>query len=150
MSFFEQARDAALTGIRSGAGRPFGASIVRDDEVVCAASNTSARDMDPTAHAELAAVRKACKILGTVDLSDCVIYATGEPCPMCIGAMILAGIKRCFYASTAADLEAAGIPGNGIGAYLQGTQPDTFSLINVSDARATCAVVLHEWRRLHL
>ena len=85
-------------------GGPFGAAIVKDGEVVCIESNRVLADKDPTAHAEVTAIRAACKKLGTHDLSGCVLYATGYPCPMCLSAAIWANIKEVYYCN---DLTAA-------------------------------------------
>ncbi|MHC5225841.1 nucleoside deaminase [Ignatzschineria sp. LJL83] len=93
---FKEVVEATLDNIQQG-GRPFGASVVKDGKVVATAVNTMLHDLDPTAHAEMSAIRKAAKVLGTVDLSGCVIYASGEPCPMCQAAMYMAGIREAYY-----------------------------------------------------
>ena len=90
-----------------GFGGPFGAVVVKDGQVLSVESNTVLRDNDPTAHAEINAIRKACKLLGTYDLSGCELYATGYPCPMCLAAIMWAGIKKVYFAedvSTAANI----------------------------------------------
>lgn len=95
----EQARKTMNENI----GGPFGAAIVKDGQVIAVNSNRVLKDHDPTAHAEITAIREACKKLGTHDLSGCVMYATGYPCPMCLGAMIWANIKTCYYGCTSED-----------------------------------------------
>ena len=85
------------------AGGPFGAVITRGNEIIAIASNTVIQDNDPTAHAEMNAIRKACKELGTYDLSGCVLYATGYPCPMCLSAIIWSNIKEVYYSGSAKD-----------------------------------------------
>lgn len=77
-------------------GGPFGACIVKDGEIICITNNTVLGDNDPTAHAEMNAIRQACKKLGTYDLSGCELYATGYPCPMCMSAIIWANIKTVY------------------------------------------------------
>ena len=80
-----------------GVGGPFGAAIVKDGEVICITSNTVLRDNDPTAHAEMNAIREACYLLGTYDLTGCELYCSGYPCPMCLSAIIWANIKHVYY-----------------------------------------------------
>ncbi len=88
-------------------GGPFGAVIVKDGKILAGASNSVTLDNDPTAHAEVNAIRQACRELGTFDLKGSVIYASCEPCPMCLGAIYWAGIERIYYANTRADAAAA-------------------------------------------
>ncbi len=78
-------------------GGPFGAVIVRNREIISVAHNEVLKRKDPTAHAEVMAIRMACEKLGRVDLSDCEIYATAKPCPMCKGAIQWSGIQKVFY-----------------------------------------------------
>ena len=84
-------------------GGPFGAVIVKDGEIVAGSANSVTRDNDPTAHAEVNTIRQACRKLGTFDLSDCVIYTSCEPCPMCLGAIYWAHISRIYYGNTKKD-----------------------------------------------
>lgn len=84
-------------------GGPFGAVIVRNQEVVAAAHNRVLVENDPTAHAEITAIRKACQYLNSYDLSECVLYTSCYPCPMCLSAAIWANIKTVYYANTAED-----------------------------------------------
>ena len=91
-------------------GGPFGAVIVKDGEIVAGSSNSVTIDNDPTAHAEVNTIRKACRKLGTFDLSGCVIYTSCEPCPMCLGAIYWAHLDRIYYGNTrkdAADIDFA-------------------------------------------
>lgn len=90
-------------------GGPFGAVITdKNGEVIAVNSNRVLGTHDPTAHAEITAIRDACKKLGTHDLSGCTMYATGYPCPMCLGAMIWANIKTCYYGNDPKDADAIG------------------------------------------
>jgi guanine deaminase len=91
-----------------GQGGPFGAVIVRNGEVVSTGQNRVVRDADPTAHAEMMAIREACKKLNTHSLEGCEIYSTCEPCPMCLGAIYWARLDRVYYACTRDDAASAG------------------------------------------
>ena len=89
-------------------GGPFGAVIVRGNEIIAVSSNHVIANNDPTAHAEIMAIREACKKLRTYDLSGCEIYATGYPCPMCMAAIIWANIKKVYVSGTPLDAEEVG------------------------------------------
>lgn len=91
--FLTRAVEEAYKGVECGHGGPFGAVVVRDDEVVVSCHNMVLKHTDPTAHAEVTAIREACKKLNQIKLSDCEIYASCEPCPMCFGAIYLSRIK---------------------------------------------------------
>ncbi|KAF3684568.1 multiprotein bridging factor 1 [Capsicum annuum] len=99
--FLTQAVEEAYKGVESGDGGPFGAVVVCNDEVVVSCHNMVLKHTDPTAHAEVTAVREACKKLNRIELSDCEIYASCEPCPMCFGAIHLSRIKRLVYGAKA-------------------------------------------------
>lgn len=101
-TFMREAIRLANESMERGGG-PFGAVIVRDGEIVAGCSNSVTIDNDPTAHAEVNTIRQACKTLGTYSLSDCVIYSSCEPCPMCLGAIYWAGISKIFYGNTRKD-----------------------------------------------
>ncbi|WP_036932237.1 nucleoside deaminase [Prevotella sp. HUN102] len=88
--------------VRNGGG-PFGAVIAKDGEIIAEGSNNVTIDTDPTAHAEVSTIRKACKNLGTFDLSGCVIYTSCEPCPMCFGAIYWAHLDKIYYANDRKD-----------------------------------------------
>lgn len=95
--FLRQALELAYANVENG-GRPFGAVVVKDGAVVATGVNEILSTNDPTAHAELSALRAASRKLGTADLSGCAVYASGHPCPMCLAAMRLAGIAAVTYA----------------------------------------------------
>ena len=101
-SFMREAIRLADESVRNGGG-PFGAVIVRDGEIIAGSSNSVTIDMDPTAHAEVNTIRQACRKLNTFDLSDCVIYTSCEPCPMCLGAIYWAHLRCVYYGNTKAD-----------------------------------------------
>ena len=92
----------------SGNGGPFGAVIVRDGEIVAVSGNCVTSTNDPTAHAEVVAIREACKTLDTFDLSGCEIFASCEPCPMCLGAIMWSRIDKLYYAADRNDASVAG------------------------------------------
>jgi guanine deaminase len=99
---------ARQTSIEEKAGGPFGCVIVKDGEIVGEGSNSVLADGDPTSHAEMNAIRNACKQLGTHDLSGCVVYTTGEPCPMCYAGCWWARVDSIYYASTIQDAQKYG------------------------------------------
>jgi guanine deaminase len=93
----------SLEMMRSGRGGPFGAVVVKDGKIVAEGFNQVISTNDPTAHAEVVAVRLACQALGTFDLTDCEIYSSCEPCPMCLGAIYWARLGRIYYANDRHD-----------------------------------------------
>jgi guanine deaminase len=94
--------------VAQGLGGPFGAVIVKDNKVVAASANTVVPSNDPTAHAEVSAIRLACQELNTYNLEGCVIYTSCEPCPMCLGAIYWARIEKIYYANNKSDAAAIG------------------------------------------
>ncbi len=98
--------EKAVENIQVGGG-PFGAVIVKDDAIIAVEGNRVTANNDPTAHAEIQAIRAACRALGTFDLSGCTLYASCEPCPMCLGAIYWAHLDRYFYAGTQLDAKDA-------------------------------------------
>ncbi len=101
--FMQEAIEEALDGIAHGHGGPFGCVIVRNGRVIASAHNQVLKKHDATCHGEVEAIRKASRVLGTHDLSGCELYATGEPCPMCLAACLWANISKVFYGCTIAD-----------------------------------------------
>ena len=100
--FMRQAIALAVENIKNGGG-PFGAVIVKDGKIVATGANRVTANNDPTAHAEVSAIRAACTKLGTFDLSGCVIYTSCEPCPMCLGAVYWAHIDKIYYGANQYD-----------------------------------------------
>jgi guanine deaminase len=98
----------SLQGMRSGKGGPFGAVIAKGGKVIAHCHNEVLSSGDPTAHAEVVAIRAACRKLGTFQLDGCDLYTSCEPCPMCLGAAYWARVDRIIYANTRADAEAVG------------------------------------------
>ena len=101
-AFMREAIKLSAESVRSGGG-PFGAVIVRDGEIIARGENRVTVCNDPTAHAEVSAIREAAARLGTYDLSGCEIYSSCEPCPMCLGAIYWARLNKLYYAGTRAD-----------------------------------------------
>jgi guanine deaminase len=106
--FMRRAIALGLENVRIGGGGPFAALVVKDGCVVAEGANRVTTTNDPTAHAEVVAIREACRRLGDFQLSGCDLYTTCEPCPMCLGAIYWARSARVFYACLAADAAAAG------------------------------------------
>src|SRR5688500_15539121 len=102
-SLLRRAIDIASESARSLAGGPFGAVVARDGEIIAEGSNRVTAANDPTAHAEVVAIRLACARLGSFQLDGCVLYASCEPCPMCLGAIYWARLDRIYYAATRDD-----------------------------------------------
>jgi guanine deaminase len=98
-----RAIDLSLENVRLGKGGPFAALVVRAGSILAEGTNVVTSTNDPTAHAEIVAIREACKKLGSFELSNCEIYATCEPCPMCLGAIYWARPARIYFAATGAD-----------------------------------------------
>ena len=106
--FMQRAIELARKGMNQGAGGPFGAVVVRNDEIVGEGWNRVVGTNDPSAHGEVTAIRDACAKLGTFSLEGCEIHTTGQPCPMCLGAIHWARIERIFYGFGIADAAAIG------------------------------------------
>ncbi len=100
IKFLERAIELSRQGMQGGQGGPFGCVVVLGDEIVGEGFNQVTSSNDPTAHAEVVAIRNACNKLGTYQLTDCEIYTSCEPCPMCLGAIYWARPKRVVYANT--------------------------------------------------
>jgi guanine deaminase len=107
-SFMARAIQLSIENVQSGLGGPFGAVIVRDGKVVAEAANRVTSTNDPTAHAEVLAIRQACTTLGVFELANCELYTSCEPCPMCLGAIYWARLPRIYFASSAEDAAKAG------------------------------------------
>jgi guanine deaminase len=106
--FMARAIQLAIDNVGSGRGGPFGAVIVKDGSIIAEGANQVTSINDPTAHAEVLAIRAACAKLGMFELRDCEIYTSCEPCPMCLGAIYWARLTRIYFASAAADASLAG------------------------------------------
>nr|WP_294898067.1 nucleoside deaminase [uncultured Pedobacter sp.] len=106
--FMREAIALSKQNVESGLGGPFGAVIVKDGKVVAKSANMVTLNNDPTAHAEVAAIRLACQKLNTFNLEGCVIYTSCEPCPMCLGAIYWSRLDKMYYANTKKDAAEVG------------------------------------------
>lgn len=120
-AFMARAIELSVENVRTGRGGPFGSVIVRNGSVIAEGTNRVTATNDPTAHAEIVAIRAACEKLGAFELKGCEIYASCEPCPMCLGAIYWARLDRIYFAGTAADASDAGFDDSFI--YREITQP---------------------------
>jgi tRNA(Arg) A34 adenosine deaminase TadA len=107
-NFMQEAIRLAIAGVNAGRGGPFGAVVVQGDQIVGRGCNCVTSTNDPTAHAEVVAIRDACRSLGTFHLDGCEIYASCEPCPMCLAAIYWAHLDRLYFGATATEAAAAG------------------------------------------
>lgn len=107
--FLNRAIELAIENVDNG-GTPYGAVIVKDNKIIGEGVNTMHIDPDISGHAEMIAIRQAQELLGRVDLSDCIVYASGHPCPMCFGAITLSSIPEVFYMNTPEEAAEAGMP----------------------------------------
>jgi len=103
MGFMREAIRLSEENVRSGKGGPFGVAIVKDGRIIATGVNTVTSTNDPTAHAEVNAIREACRVLGTFQLDGCDVYSSCEPCPMCLGAIYWARPARLFFANSRED-----------------------------------------------
>jgi tRNA(Arg) A34 adenosine deaminase TadA len=106
--FMARAIALAVENVQTGRGGPFGAVVVKNGKIIAEGANEVTSANDPSAHAEIVAIRKACRKLGSFELRGCQIYTSCEPCPMCLGAIYWARPSRVYYASTKRDAERAG------------------------------------------
>lgn len=121
MDFMGRAIELSLQNVHSGSGGPFGAVIVKDEAIVSEGVNRVTANNDPTAHAEVLAIRSACQNLRSFELNGCDLYTSCEPCPMCLGAIYWARIRRVFFANLAEDAAEVGFDDSAI--YAEFSQP---------------------------
>ena len=140
----KKAIEEARSGFSRDHGGPFGATIVRDGVLIAKAHNEVLKTNDPTAHAEILAIRKASAHLKTYDLSDCEIYSTSEPCPMCFSAIHWSRLKKLYFGTTRNDVAVIGFDDSLIYDILSGkAQVVQMESINVD--RDSCLGLLAEW-----
>jgi tRNA(Arg) A34 adenosine deaminase TadA len=146
-AFMREAIALARTNVEAG-GRPFGAVIVRDGRVIARAVNEIHRTQDPTAHAELLAIRDASQHLRSPDLTGCIVYASGHPCPMCLAAMHLCGIRSAFFAYSNDDGAPYGLSTAAI--YAQMTRAPDAQSVTLRPLRPSDEHGLYDaWKRKH-
>lgn len=144
--FMEMAKNNADNGIIKKEGGPFGAVIIdKDGNIIANGNNQVLLQNDPTAHAEIVAIRNACKILNTYNLSDYILYTSCEPCPMCLSAIIWSNIKTVYYGCTKKDAGEIGFRDDIIYDYLSGKNND---LINLQEMdRNECIKTFEEYKK---
>jgi guanine deaminase len=140
--YMDEAIAEAARGIAAGDGGPFGAVVVKDGRIIARAHNQVVGHADPTAHAEVQAIRAACRELGTFDLAGCEIYSTCEPCPMCFSAIHWARLDRVHFGATRADAAAVGFDDDAIYQVLAGDAKPAFEV----EAADRCRAVMQSWR----
>ncbi|WP_321418288.1 nucleoside deaminase [uncultured Methanomethylovorans sp.] len=133
----------ARRGMQNNHGGPFGAVIVKDGEIISTAHNEVLISKDPTAHAEILAIRRASQELGQFDLSDCEIYTTSQPCPMCLAAICWAKIKRVHYGTTTEEVSSIGFDDSNIYRILKGEKTAEMEIMTIE--REACLELLKEW-----
>ena len=117
--YMKIAKDLADSNLKLKLGGPFGACIVKNGEIIGKGANHVLASNDPTAHAEIIAIREACKNIGSYDLSECEIYTTCFPCPMCLSAIIWANIKKVYYGNSKEDAKNIGFKDDEIYCYIE-------------------------------
>jgi guanine deaminase len=145
IEFMKLAIEEARTGFNCNDGGPFGAVISRDSVLIATAHNEVLKTNDPTAHAEILAIRKACALLESYDLSDCEIYSTSEPCPMCFSAIHWSRLKKLYYGTTRDDVAVIGFDDSLIYDILSG-KVKTVQTESINIDRLSCLGLLEEWK----
>ncbi len=126
--YMKLAKDLSLENLKTNAGGPFGAVIVKDNKIIGKGSNNVLKNNDPTAHAEIMAIRDACNNIGSYVLTGCTLYTSCYPCPMCLSAIIWSNIKEVYYGNTKEDAERIGFRDNFIYEYLKEFSTDTITM----------------------
>lgn len=144
--FMELAKKMADEGIMKKEGGPFGAVIVdSNNNIISTGNNQVLLNNDPTAHAEIVAIRRACQTLNTYDLSNYILYTSCEPCPMCLSAIIWSNIKTVYYGCNKKDAEDIGFRDNMIYDYLKGDEKDLIHLTELD--REECIKTFEEYKK---
>ena len=142
----ERAIKLAKNTMNENIGGPFGAAVIGPEgQILSIASNSVLGDHDPTAHAEINAIRKAGKVLGTHDLSGCVLYATGFPCPMCLSAIIWSNIKEVYFGTDLKDAENIGFRDDFIYKFINGGLKDESVMKIGQIGRDKCIELFNEY-----
>lgn len=145
--YMKIAKENADNGIANKEGGPFGAVMTdKEGNIIANGNNRVLKNNDPTAHAEIVAIREACKKLNTYDLSDYVLYTSCEPCPMCLSAIIWANIKTVYYGCTKNDAGDIGFRDDVIYDFLNGKNEDLLSLKQID--RDECIRVFEEYNKM--
>ncbi|MDY0317111.1 MAG: nucleoside deaminase [Candidatus Izemoplasmatales bacterium] len=143
----QKAIDEARRTMNLDFGGPFGALIINENqEIIAVASNTVLKSHDPTAHAEINAIRKATQKLGTHDLSNCTLYTTAYPCPMCLGAIIWSNIKKVYFGCLEKDADEIGFRDDFIYKFIENKRQDISILDLEEKERETCLTLFKEYK----
>lgn len=143
--FMELAKKTAEKGLENQEGGPFGAVIINQKgEIISVGNNRVLIDKDPTAHAEIVAIRRASEKLNTYDLSNLILYTSCEPCPMCLSAIIWANIKEVYYACTKDDAAKIGFRDDMIYEYLKGNKKDILNIKQLD--REECVQLFNKYQ----
>lgn len=144
--YMKIAKENADNGIIRKEGGPFGAVITdKNGNIISNGNNKVLKNNDPTAHAEIVAIRNACEKLNTYDLSGCILYASCEPCPMCLSAIIWANIKDVYYGCTREDARKIGFRDDAIYDYLKGDNKDIIHLTHLD--RDECIKTFEKYKK---
>ena len=144
--YMKIAKECAEQGVSKEEGGPFGAVITdKEGNIIAKGNNKVLVSNDPTAHAEVTAIREACKELGTYDLSDCILYTSCEPCPMCLSAIIWANIKEVYYGCTREDAGKIGFRDDAIYEYLEGKNKELINLKQIN--REECMELFEDYKK---
>jgi len=145
--FLERALEISITAYKSGKGLPIGCVIVRDGKIIAEGHNEVFAQMNPTAHAEMVVIAKAAKELGKLNLEDCILYTTVEPCPMCLSASYWAKIGAIYYAVTSEDAATVRFDDSFIFAELRKTKEERMIPLNHIEMKPVLEVLKH-WNLL--
>ena len=145
--WMEKAKQNAERGIEQKEGGPFGAIIIdKNGNIIGNGNNQVLKEKDPTAHAEIVAIREACKKLDTQDLSGCILYTSCEPCPMCLAAIIWANIKTIYYGCNKEDAEKIGFRDDKIYEYIKGKNNEMLQKIQID--RDECIKTFEKYQQM--
>ncbi len=133
--YFDKAIELAEDGVKNLEGGPFGAVVVKDNKIIGYGNNKVLLEKDPTAHAEIIAIRDACKRINTHDLTGCVIYSTSEPCPMCLSAIIWANIKKVYFVTDRKEVAQIGFRDDYIYNYLEKKEKDIIEIKQIENKK---------------
>ncbi len=144
--FMQRAIELSLENVRLGLGGPFAALVVRDGSILATGANQVTTSQDPTAHAEVVAIRSACQSVRSFQLTDCELYTTCEPCPMCMGAIYWARLTKIYYANTRQDAAQIGFDDSFI--YDQLVLPlESRKVAMIPLMREQALEAFHEWEK---
>lgn len=142
------AMEQACKTMNENIGGPFGAAVIAENgDILAVTSNSVLRDNDPTAHAEVNAIRAACKKIGSYDLSGCVLYTTAYPCPMCLSAIIWANIKKVYFGCRPEDAEHIGFRDDFMYRFIEAECRDKSVLDMAELDRADCLKLFEEYQQ---